>query len=216
MSGTTRSCSQANIVPVRPNPVATSSQISRTPARSQSRRTSRRKPGRLHEDPGGALDERLDDHRRDPVAVLVEHALELAGVVGGDRVALEEERLERGVERVDAADRHGPDRVAVVGVAKRDEPGPPGVLRRRAGASTGTPSSAPISVALEPESEKKTRESRGGAISTSRSASSAAGSWVRPSIVEWATRSSCSRIAASIAGCRCPWTLHHSEATPSM
>ncbi len=41
-SGVTPSCSQANIVPVRPKPVATSSQISRTPWRSQSSRTARR------------------------------------------------------------------------------------------------------------------------------------------------------------------------------
>ena len=40
--GATPSCWQANIVPVRPKPVATSSQISSTPWRSHSSRTARR------------------------------------------------------------------------------------------------------------------------------------------------------------------------------
>ncbi len=37
----------------------------------------------------------------------------------------------------------------------------------------------------------------------------------RPSSVECAIWSSWSRIARSISGTRCPWTLHHSEETPS-
>ena len=41
-SGVTPSCSQANIVPVRPKPVATSSQIRSTPNSSHSARTARR------------------------------------------------------------------------------------------------------------------------------------------------------------------------------
>ena len=41
-SGATASCSHANIVPVRPKPVATSSQISSTPWRLQSSRTAAR------------------------------------------------------------------------------------------------------------------------------------------------------------------------------
>ena len=40
MSGTTSQCSEANIRPVRPKPVITSSKISSTPCRSQISRTS--------------------------------------------------------------------------------------------------------------------------------------------------------------------------------
>src|SRR3954449_8558169 len=53
-------------------------------------------------------------------------------------------------------------------------------------------------------------------MSTRRFASSMAGRWLRPSIVECATLPSCSLTAASILGCRWPWTLHQSDETPSM
>ena len=74
--------------------------------------------GRLDEDPGRALDQRLDDHRRDLLAVGGEDALEVGGVAGLGRVGLEQQRPVGGVEEVDAADRDGADRVAVVGVAE--------------------------------------------------------------------------------------------------
>ena len=44
---------------------------------------------------------------------------------------------------------------------------------------------------------------------------SMAGTLAIPRRVLWATRSSCSRTAASISGTRWPWTLHHSDDTPS-
>ena len=45
MSGTTPSCSTANVVPVRPKPVATSSQTRSAPCRSQISRIRRTYPG---------------------------------------------------------------------------------------------------------------------------------------------------------------------------
>ena len=84
--------------------------------------------GRLDEDPGRALDQRLDDHRRDFLAVGGEDALEVGGVAGLGGVGLEQQRPVGGVEEVDAADRDGADRVAVVGLAEADEGGAAGVL----------------------------------------------------------------------------------------
>ena len=97
-------------------------------------------PGRLDPDPGGALHERLDDHRRDLLGVEVEHALELVGVAGLDVVSLEQEGGVGGVEEVDPADRDGAQRVAVVGVAQARRRRCAGRAGRRAAASTGTPS----------------------------------------------------------------------------
>ena len=139
-----------------------------------------------------------------------------ARVAGLDRVGLEQQRPVGGVEEVDAADRDRPDRVAVVGVAEVDERGPPACAGRRAAAGTGRPSSARSRPRSSPSRSRRPGCSPGGAISTSRAASSAAPGWVRPSIVEWATRSSWSRTAWSISGWRWPWTLHQSEETPSM
>ena len=45
MSGTTPSCSQANIVPVLPSPVGISSKIKSAPNSSHACRTHRQKPG---------------------------------------------------------------------------------------------------------------------------------------------------------------------------
>ena len=73
-----------------------------------------------------------------------------------------------------------------------------------------------ISTAADPDSEKNTRSSPGGAIPASRPASSAAAGWVSPSMVECPTRSSWSRIASSISGWPWPCTLHHRDETPSM
>ena len=77
--------------------------------------------GRLDEDPGRALDQRLDDHRGDLAPVEVEQTLEPARVAGVDAVRLEEQRAEGAVEGVDAADRDRADRVAVIGVGEADE-----------------------------------------------------------------------------------------------
>src|SRR4051794_18953424 len=41
------------------------------------------------------------------------------------------------------------------------------------------------------------------------------GSCVRPRNVEWSSRRSCARIASSISGTRCPWTVTHRLDTPS-
>ena len=54
--------------------------------RSQSARAPRRrKPGGCTPDPGGALDQRLDDHRRDLAVVVASTRCEPVGVPGGDR-----------------------------------------------------------------------------------------------------------------------------------
>ena len=69
-SGASPHCSDANSVPVRPKPVATSSQISSTScARHASPRRARpSRIGELHA--GRALHERLDDDRRELARVL--------------------------------------------------------------------------------------------------------------------------------------------------
>ncbi len=72
-----------------------------------------------------------------------------------------------------------------------------------------------ISVAVDPLSEKKKRVRPAGAMPDQALGQAIAPGWVRPSMVEWATRSSCSRTAASMLGWRWPWTLHHSDETPS-
>ena len=74
--------------------------------------------GRVDEHAGGALDQRLDDDRRDLLAVGGEHALEVGGVAGLGGVGLEQQRPVGGVEEVDPADRDRAERVAVVGVAQ--------------------------------------------------------------------------------------------------
>ena len=154
MSGSTPSCSQANIFPVRPKPVATSSTISSTPwRRAMSAHAAEMAVGG-GDDAGRPLHQRLDHHGRDPVAFPGQHVLEGVGAaqpavgrrqVEGAAVAVrrrdrgrgEQQRAVRLVEAVDAADRHRPDRVAVVGVLQPHErrAGP-----RPGGASRSTPS----------------------------------------------------------------------------
>ncbi len=82
----------------------------------------------MGEHPGGALDQRLDDHGGDLLFVDREHPLEVGGVAGLGGMGREEQRAVGGVEEVDAADRDRADRVAVVGVAQVDEGGAAGVL----------------------------------------------------------------------------------------
>ena len=76
--------------------------------------------GRLQPDPRRSLDERLDDYGGDLPVMEVEDALELRGVAWSDVMCVEEERAVALVEEVDPADRHRPDRVAVVRVAEAD------------------------------------------------------------------------------------------------
>ena len=73
---------------------------------------------RLDFDPRRALDERFDDDGGDLAVVEVEDALELRGVARRDVMRVEEKRAVALVEELDAADRDGADRVAVVGVAQ--------------------------------------------------------------------------------------------------
>ena len=63
-SGATSSCSHANMVPVRPKPVATSSQMRSTSCSVHSSRARAQEAGRLHQHAGRALHQRLDDERR--------------------------------------------------------------------------------------------------------------------------------------------------------
>ena len=215
-SGATPSCSQANIVPVRPKPVATSSQISSTPWRVAELADRAQVAGRLDQDPGRALDQRLDDHRRDLVAVGGEQrARASAASPARDGVGLEQQRPVGGVEEVDAADRDRADRVAVVGLAELDEGGAAGVLaaalglvleghlqrdldRGRAGVrveDAGEAGRGDLDQARRPA--RRRRGGRGRAWSSGRRGRAA--------------RST----AASISGWRWPWTLHQSEEMPS-
>ena len=90
------------------------------------------------DDPGRPLHQRLDDDRRHPVALPAQHVFQPVGagqparrvrqpqrapvaVRRGDRRRGEQQRPVRLVEPVDAADRDGPDRVAVVGVLQPHE-----------------------------------------------------------------------------------------------
>ena len=81
-----------------------------------------------------------------------EQPLHVSGVAGLGLQGLEQERPVGGVEEVDAADRHRADRVAVVGVAQRDEPRALGVLATRWCQYWKAIFTA-ISVAVEPLSE---------------------------------------------------------------
>jgi hypothetical protein len=108
-------------VPVRPKPVATSSQIKSVPKRPQV-------AGRLDADPRRALHQRLDDHGGDLLAMALEDALEIAGIAGARLPRAEEEGLVGRVEEVDPADGDRAEGVAVVGVAEGDEAGAPRVL----------------------------------------------------------------------------------------
>ncbi len=63
--------------------------------------------------------------------------------------------------------------------------------------------------------EEHVLASPAGASSVSRLARRIVVGFDEPNSVTWATRSSCSRKAASSRGCRCPWTLHHRLLTAS-
>ena len=84
MSGSTSQCWTANISPVRPNPVWTSSAMSRMPCWRVISRSRGRKPGR-RDDVAALAEDRLDDDRRDLLRVdeLVERQVELRLPVAG-------------------------------------------------------------------------------------------------------------------------------------
>ena len=84
MSGSTSQCRTANISPVRPKPVWTSSAISRMPCCRVISRSRGRNPGRRH-DVAALAEDRFDDDRRHPVRVdeLVEGQVELGLPVAG-------------------------------------------------------------------------------------------------------------------------------------
>jgi hypothetical protein len=83
---------------------------------------------RMNQHPGGSLHERLQDHGGHLVAVLGQQALHVGGVARLRRERVEEQRPVERVEEVDPSHRDRADRVPVVGVAQRDEAGPPGIL----------------------------------------------------------------------------------------
>ncbi len=81
-SGATLSCSQANIVPVRPKPgrhLVADQQHAVAVAELAHRA---QVAGRVDEDARRALDQRLDDHRRDLLLVGGEDARQVGGVAG--------------------------------------------------------------------------------------------------------------------------------------
>ena len=69
-SGDTPSCSQANIRPVRPKPVATSSRIEQHVVAVAQLAHPAQVALRVHQHPGRALHERLHDHGGDLAVVL--------------------------------------------------------------------------------------------------------------------------------------------------
>ena len=127
---------------------------------------------------------------------------------------VEQQRPEHGVELLDPADAHAAQRVAVIGLAQ----GQVGRLLR------------PRVAALPPvlQGHFEGHFDRRGAVVGEEHVVQARRRELdqplgqpdrrrirRPSDVTWATWSSWSRMAASIFGWRCPWTLHHRLLTPS-
>ena len=114
-------------MPVRPNPVATSSQISSTSCVAARRRRARANAlGRRELHARGALHERLDDHRGELVAraraTIARRALEAVGVVEAGRAQHREpERREQVGAEAAVADGERADGVAVVRAAEREE-----------------------------------------------------------------------------------------------
>ena len=110
--------------------------------------------GRLDEDPGGPLDQRLDDHRGDLAPVQLEQALRAGRASPGSTWwVVEQQRAVGAVEEVDAADRDRADRVAVVGVGEGDERGPAPVLGAPRCRQYWNAIFSAISTAVEPDSE---------------------------------------------------------------
>ena len=72
MSGVTDACSQANMRPVRPNPVNTSSAMSSVPCASHSRLHAGQEFRRPDDHAARALQHRLDDHGGDSPPVMLQ------------------------------------------------------------------------------------------------------------------------------------------------
>ena len=166
-------------------------------------------------DPRRALHERLDDHRGDLLGVEVEHAFELVGVTGLHPVGAKEQGRVGGVEGVDAADRDRAQRVAVIGVAKRDEAGAAGVL------------AAALPPVLEGHLERDL--GRAGArvriedpAEAGRGELDQPGGQLRGALVGQPQHGRMrDPVELLVHGAvdqrwRWPWTLHHSDETPSM
>ena len=145
MSGATPACSQANSVPVRPQPVITSSAMNRAPCACGDAL-------QLAQD--AALDRSACRRRRGsaarrsarPTGSAAQAASKASSVVllaAGRRernaLDVEQQRLVGRVEHAARADRHAADRVAVIAVLERDDAA---ARRRRCCASSRAPSSA--------------------------------------------------------------------------
>ena len=134
MSGAIPACSQAKSRPVRPKPVAISSAISSTPDVVAEPSQLAQIVGRVEPHAAGPLHDGLEDHRRELVAMRVEELAQIGEIAGltafaeAPRGPLREELLrERSREepvhpRHRVADRHRPERVAVIAPAQREHP----------------------------------------------------------------------------------------------
>ena len=124
-------------MPVRPKPTATSSAIRSTSYLRRQLAHAAQIARRMHDHAGGALHQRLDDHRGDSLVVLGSTAsnwsssrrqASIGRNAGGKAVGVghrqpqrfEQQRLEHRVKARHAADAHAAERVAVVGFAQRD------------------------------------------------------------------------------------------------
>ena len=208
-------CSHANIRPVRPNPVATSSAM-KSAAVATREHMQRAKIGRrMRPHAGRTLHQGLDDHRGEAPGVRRERALRL-GQCGAERrlrihAALPAEDVRRrqadrgldgardeAMEGVRVADPDRPQRVAVVRLDQRREARAPGVsaqlvvLERDAegGLDRGR---ARVGV----EHARQARAARPGRV---HAPARSAGTLPRPRSVVCATRSSWARSAASRLG----------------
>ena len=125
MSGATPSRSQPQNVPVRPSPTATSSQISRQPAASQSARARASQPSGATRMPAAAWisGSTITAKTSSPCSASSSARPSADGIVDRARSVQRrpEQRREGGVEGVDAAGGDGAERVAVVAVAQTDD-----------------------------------------------------------------------------------------------
>ena len=108
-------------MPVRPKPVATSSQIEKHVVRVAQPAHRPQVARRLEEHARRTLHQRLHHDRGDLVLVLCQHLLQRGRVAGGHAVRIEQQRPVHRVEQVDPADRDRTNRVAVVGVLEAHE-----------------------------------------------------------------------------------------------
>ena len=126
MSGRTSACSHANIVPVRPHPVMTSSAMNSTPCVGKSPQGFEY-GGWVHEHAAGAEHEWLDDKRGYVTAATerfegVERCILAAQGRKWNSLDIVEELLVDLCKQPSCTDRHRADRVAVVAVFHHDNP----------------------------------------------------------------------------------------------